>query len=236
MNNEHLLFNAFTITHKNKIASCYEVISKVIIKNSHRWPIIFQKTGIPTSLNRGVSIFEKVILSDFVFEQNCYPKSNKNCSLFRGSGGLLSTDKGAYLNGLRLQVSTCDTLVESIVGTGFFCLRAGWKEENNLKYISRIAPLVCDLRKYGSAALDACLVARGSLDAWWELCLAPYDIAAGVLILTEAGGKITDLHGGSEYPHKGIMGSNGAIHSTLLNFFEDHKDLHYWFINLALLP
>ena len=135
--------------------------------------------------------------------------------------------KGAYLNGLRLHVSTCDTLVESIVGTGFFCLRAGWKEENNLKYISRIAPLVCDLRKYGSAALDACLVARGSLDAWWELCLAPYDIAAGVLILTEAGGKITDLHGGSEYPHKGIMGSNGAIHSTLLKFFEDHKDLHY---------
>ena len=134
--------------------------------------------------------------------------------------------KGAYLNGTRIHVSTADTLVESIVGTGFYCLREGWKEENNLKFFSRVAPLVADIRKYGSAALDACHVASGSLEAWWELCLAPYDIAAGALILTEAGGTVTDLHGGKEYPHRGILGSNGKIHNTMLEFFQDFKELH----------
>ena len=141
-------------------------------------------------------------------------------------GFLAEKGKGAYLNGTRIHVSNADTLVESIVGTGFYCLREGWKEENNLKFFARVAPLVADIRKYGSAALDACHVASGSLEAWWELCLAPYDIAAGALILTEAGGTVTDLHGGNEYPHRGILGSNGKIHNTMLEFFQDFKELH----------
>ena len=133
--------------------------------------------------------------------------------------------KGAYLNGSRLHVSSRTALSESIAGTGFACLRAQWKEENNLTFFSRIAPQVQDIRKYGSAALDCCLVARGSLDAFWELFLQPYDVGAGMLLITEAGGCITDLFGGAEFPGKGFLATNGALHKTFLSFFHDYRHL-----------
>lgn len=133
--------------------------------------------------------------------------------------------KGAFLNGVQIHVSRNRKLADCIVGTGFSCLRAQWKEENNLQFFSRIAPMVTDIRKYGSAALDCCLTARGSLDANWEMILAPYDIAAGELILLEAGGEITDLFGGDSYPDKGILCSNGIIHKEMLSFFHDYRCL-----------
>ena len=133
--------------------------------------------------------------------------------------------KGAFMNGHRLRVSSRSVLSESIVSTGFSCLRAQWSEENNLPFFCRIAPRVQDIRKYGSAALDCCLIARGSLDAYWELFLQPYDIGAGVLILTEAGGHVTDLFGGDGFPGKGFLGSNGLIHKEILTFFHDYRNL-----------
>ena len=133
--------------------------------------------------------------------------------------------KGAFLNGIKMQVSAISDLESSIVVTGLGCLRANWKEENNLKYISRIAPLVGDLRKYGSAALDCCRIAHGVLDAYWELLLQPYDIAAGDIIAREAGAVITDFYGGADYPARGFLCTNGALHQTMLEFFSDYQDL-----------
>lgn len=134
--------------------------------------------------------------------------------------------QGSYVNGIRMQVSGRTALNECIMSTGFFCLRAGWREENNLRYFSRIAPELADIRKYGSAALDCCMTARGVIDGNWELCLEPYDVAAGVIIVREAGGMVTDLVGGENYPGRGILCTNGKIHPEILARFHDFQALH----------
>ena len=133
--------------------------------------------------------------------------------------------KGSFVNGLKLHVSARENLEKCVLSTGFACLRAQCKEENNLKFVARIAPELTDLRKYGSAALDCCLTASGALDGFWELDLQPYDIAAGVVIVREAGGVVTDLRGGDEFPGCGFMCTNGRIHEKLLEYFYDYKNL-----------
>ncbi|MCI5779149.1 MAG: inositol monophosphatase [Lentisphaeria bacterium] len=132
---------------------------------------------------------------------------------------------GSYVNGLRMHVSGRTELSDCIVATGLACLRARWQEENNLKFIARIAPELSDLRKFGSAALDCCLTARGAVDGYWELFLQPYDIAAGVIIAREAGAVITDLFGADGYPGRGFLCTNGRIHEKLLAFFHDFQNL-----------
>lgn len=133
--------------------------------------------------------------------------------------------KGSYINGLRMHVTQRTELSDCILVTGFSCLRARWKEENNLKFFSRIAPELSDIRKFGSAALDCCKTARGIVDGFWELYLQPYDIAAGVIIAQEAGAIVTDLFGKGDFPNCGFMCTNGKIHSRLLGFFHDYKCL-----------
>lgn len=134
--------------------------------------------------------------------------------------------KGAFCNGRRLSASHRSTLADAIAVTGFFCLRAGWKEENNLKYFTRIAPHLNDIRKFGSAAVDCCKVAEGIIDFYWELFLAPYDMAAGVIIASEAGALVTDLHGGEDYPDMGLLISNKPLQKEVLKFFTDFQALH----------
>lgn len=133
--------------------------------------------------------------------------------------------RGAYCNGVRLTVSKRDKLIDSIATFGIFCVRAGWTEEENMKFASRLAPQLCDIRKCGSAALDFCYIARGIGDAYWELSLMPYDFAAGMLIVTEAGGRVSDLYGGDEFPQKGIICTNGLIHEQMLANFYDFQNL-----------
>ncbi len=133
--------------------------------------------------------------------------------------------KGSFVNGLRLQVSQRERLEECVLITGFACLRAQFKEENNLKFVARIAPELTDLRKFGSAALDCCMTARGAADGFWELFLQPYDVAAGIVIVREAGGTVTDLFGGKEFPGSGFICTNGKIHEKLLKYFYDFKNL-----------
>ena len=134
--------------------------------------------------------------------------------------------KGSYVNGLRMQVSARTRLSECILVTGLACLREQWKEENNLKFIARIAPKLTDLRKFGSAALDCCNTARGVVDGYWELILQPYDIAAGVIIAREAGATVSDLFGKDDFPGSGFMCTNGKIHAELLGYFHDFRNLH----------
>ncbi len=124
--------------------------------------------------------------------------------------------KGATLNGTPIHVSTRDSLVNCLAETGFACLRAGLKE-NNLKHFCRIAPQLRGIRRDGSAALDMAFVAAGRVDFFWEMFLQPYDIAAGEIIVQEAGGRITDFQGGNDYPlGHGIVVSNGIIHDRVL--------------------
>jgi len=133
--------------------------------------------------------------------------------------------EGAFCNGRRLRVSAVDRLTRAACSTGFSCLRAGWTEETNLKFFARIAPRMLAMRRLGCASLDLSLVASGRIDFAWELNLGLYDHAAGQLLVTEAGGRFTDLLGGTEYPQKGTLASNGVLHGTLLEYFSDYRAL-----------
>jgi len=131
--------------------------------------------------------------------------------------------KGAFMNGRRIHVSERSELHDCIVATGFSCLRAGWKEENNLAAFCAVAQAVSDIRKYGSAALDCCMVARGGTDFFWEYFLQPYDVAAGAAILREAGGVVSDFHGKDDWPGAGFLASNGIMHEQALQFFRGYR-------------
>ena len=127
--------------------------------------------------------------------------------------------KGAFLNGERIPVSPRDVLGQSLVATGFACIRAGLKE-NNLKYFSRIMPDIRDIRRCGSAAVDLAYVACGRYDGFWEMSLNIYDVAAGILLVEEAGGRVSDMAGGKNFPEQGIVASNGLIHDKILSYFK----------------
>jgi myo-inositol-1(or 4)-monophosphatase len=132
---------------------------------------------------------------------------------------------GAYLNGRKISVSKVSEIKRAAAGTGFACLRAGWQQENNLKFFNRIAPLAQNTHRFGSASIDMCLVASGRLDFLWEIYLQPYDQAAAHIIVTEAGGTVSDLYGGSDTPAKGTLASNTLLHSKVLEFFSDYQAL-----------
>jgi myo-inositol-1(or 4)-monophosphatase len=126
--------------------------------------------------------------------------------------------KGATRNGIPVHVSDRDQLVNCHLATGFACLRCNL-ERNNLPYLSEIAPIIREVRMYGSAAADLCYVASGVLDGFWQLNLKAYDVAAGCIILEEAGGKVTDFTDSSERLDDEILATNGCIHSSIVDIF-----------------
>ncbi|MDR3631095.1 MAG: inositol monophosphatase family protein [Desulfocapsaceae bacterium] len=128
--------------------------------------------------------------------------------------------KGSFLNDKRIQVSATASLQESVLGTGFACLRAGW-EKNNLTYLNRIMPAIRDIRRCGSAAIDLAYVAAGKFDGFWEMNLNIYDIAAGALLVAEAGGTVCDFAGGASFPEAGIVATNGRITEALLDYLRE---------------
>lgn len=123
--------------------------------------------------------------------------------------------QGAYLNNRRLHVSQTSRMIESVWATGFACIRAG-SSRNNLLNFSRILPQIRDIRRMGSAALDLAYVAAGKLDGFWEMDLKVYDIAAGVLLVEEAGGVVCDFTGEQNYPANGLLACNGILVSPLM--------------------
>ena len=123
--------------------------------------------------------------------------------------------KGASKNGRTISVSSVDNLAESMVSTGFACLRS-YLEDNNLQRFAKIAQNTTGQRRFGSAAMDLCLVADGQVDAFWEQELNLYDVAAGALIAKEAGATLTDFQGNAGVFPKQILATNGLILNELL--------------------
>ena len=123
--------------------------------------------------------------------------------------------KGATKNGLAIHVSSIDNLAEAMVATGFACLRS-YLEDNNLQRFAKIAQNTTGQRRFGSAAVDLCLVADGQVDAFWEQELNLYDVAAGALIAKEAGATLTDFQGNVGVFPKQILATNGCILNELL--------------------
>ena len=123
--------------------------------------------------------------------------------------------KGAWRNGKLIKVSAETDLGASMVSTGFACLRQ-YLTENNLERFARVAQATTGQRRMGSAALDLCTVADGQVDAYWEQELNLYDVAAGALIVMEAGGTVTDFKGNPGVFPKQILATNGKILDQLL--------------------
>lgn len=123
--------------------------------------------------------------------------------------------EGAQVDGRPIRVSATERLAAAVVSTGFNAVEEDI--ERNLAPFGRALRVARAVRRAGSGALDLCMVACGSADGFWELTLHPWDVAAGVLILREAGGVVTDEHG-EEYDirHPVVVSSNGLIHQELL--------------------
>ena len=113
-----------------------------------------------------------------------------------------SKGAGAFLNEKRIRVTKRDKLSESLIGTGF-AGRGGDDIETYLKMFRIMTEKSAGLRRPGAAALDLAYVACGRLDAFFERGLKPWDIAAGALLVTEAGGLMGDFRGEADYLHKG---------------------------------
>jgi myo-inositol-1(or 4)-monophosphatase len=133
------------------------------------------------------------------------------------SGELFTAERGrgAFCNGTRMRVSACRRLIDALVATGFPYMKDTL--DGSIARFTRILAEAQGIRRLGSAALDLCYVARGSFDAFWEVGLSSWDIAAGVAIVLEAGGVVTgfgneplDVDGGN------IITANAELHRELL--------------------
>lgn len=124
---------------------------------------------------------------------------------------------GATLNGRKISVSKEDNLKRSLLSTGFAYNVQEGEQRNNLEYFGRFLMETQAMRRDGVAEADLCYLACGRFDGFWELFLKPWDMAAGVVIIREAGGKVTDF-GGSEVDIYGteILATNGHIHSRMI--------------------
>ncbi|MBI5845756.1 MAG: inositol monophosphatase [Deltaproteobacteria bacterium] len=123
--------------------------------------------------------------------------------------------RGATLNGRAISVSRNDTLNESLLVTGF-PYDLSERLPSLIDKLSRCVGAAQGVRRLGSAALDLCFVACGRFDGFWEESLKPWDTAAGALILTEAGGHVTDFAQAGWNPFKQeILATNGLIHDEL---------------------
>ncbi len=185
--------------------------------NDHRW--IIDPIDGTTSYFHGQPFYSVSIALQ-------YKKITQAGVVYAPALGQLFTavrGEGAWLNGAtRLSVSPATAMINAVLATGFACLRAG-REPNNIHYLTKVLPHIRDIRRCGSAAIDLAYVAAGKLEGFWEMDLNIYDIAAGVLLVEEAGGIVTDMSGGNEYPVRGIVAANKKIAGDLLDLLERPK-------------
>jgi len=127
---------------------------------------------------------------------------------------------GAYLNDQKIRVSSAKRLADSLVSTGFPSRK---RDQNiNIHFYHQLAMSTHGVRRGGSAALDLSYVACGRLDGFWEFGLKPWDLAAGTLLVSEAGGRVSDMRGA---PHTlqsaDLLADNGAVHGETVELFGD---------------
>jgi len=132
-----------------------------------------------------------------------------------------SRGEGALLNDRRIRVSNERRLTNSLLGTGFPFRDMRWLDDY-LDTFKTFVPRCSGIRRAGSAALDLAHVAAGRFDGFWEFDLSSWDIAAGVLLVQEAGGMVTDLAGGDKYLDSGhILAGNMRIHKQMLGLIQE---------------
>jgi len=167
---------------------------------AHGYPVFC----VSIALVRGDETLEAGVLFD--------PTRNELFAAERG--------KGATMNGHPIHVSTIARLAESILGTGFPSHKR--HQNPNIHFYQQLTLLSHGVRRAGSAALDLANVASGRFDGFWEFNLNPWDTAAGVLIVQEAGGRVTRFDGAPfRLDSHEVLASNGLIHDELLANFSD---------------
>ncbi|MCP4134187.1 MAG: inositol monophosphatase [bacterium] len=134
-----------------------------------------------------------------------------------------ATGTGAFLNGKKITVSGINDIGIAVLATGFPYTKED-PEKNNVKQFNRILPNIQGIRRIGSAALDLSYISCGRIDGYWEPYLQPWDMAAGSVIVEEAGGRVSKYNGDTfdpEYPQ--IIASNGKIHDTIITMLSEVK-------------
>lgn len=128
---------------------------------------------------------------------------------------------GAWMNGEKIMVSASDKLLTSLLGTGFpYDIKE--KSDEVLSALRKFLGNCQGVRRAGAAALDLACVACGRLDGFWEIQLKPWDTAAGLLLVEEAGGRVTDFRGQTYTPFvPEIAASNGLIHDELTALLQE---------------
>ncbi|UOD34448.1 inositol monophosphatase [Deferribacteraceae bacterium V6Fe1] len=162
----------------------------------HRFPFVGISVGVYENLNPVAATVYNPILDELYYAE-------------RG--------KGAFLNGNRIFVSAQSKIENSLLATGF---PYGFVEKNKkdiLTKLDRILSSSRGIRRAGAASLDLCYVAQGVFDGYYEGGLKPWDVAAGVLIVNEAGGKISNIKGDNfSFEDEYIVASNKTIHNELI--------------------
>lgn len=132
-------------------------------------------------------------------------------------------DKGAFLNGNSIHVTKKEKVGEIFVATGFPYAREG-RMDDLLKPLPTMLTDFMGMRRLGAASIDLAYVACGRFDAYYEESLNPWDTAAGMLLVTEAGGKVTDYYNNRYSPYnRTILASNGLIHQRMTDLLKDVK-------------
>jgi myo-inositol-1(or 4)-monophosphatase len=187
----------------------------------HRW--VFDPLDGTTNYAHGLPIFcaSLALEIDGWAEVAAVYDPNRR-ELFTAERGL-----GAWMNGQRLRTSAAETLLDSLLVTGFpYNVHETLDEIVGL--FSAFVGRARAVRRLGSAALDLCWVAAGRMDAFWEHRLQPWDTMAGALIVQEAGGRVSGMDGSTWNPAAGHMiASNGRIHEEMLAVVRDfHVNRH----------
>ena len=128
--------------------------------------------------------------------------------------------KGAWMEDQRLEISPRKDLQFSLVATGFPYSDMGWRKDW-INLVVDVMDAAHGVRRFGSAALDLAHVAAGQLDVFFEFNLQPWDVAAGSLLVQEAGGTVTDFQGGNDYIYgRQMLASNGHLHQPMMELMQ----------------
>jgi myo-inositol-1(or 4)-monophosphatase len=180
-------------------------------KSDHKW--IIDPLDGTTNFTHGLPIYCVSIGLEVAGEMKLGVVYDPNQEeLFAAERG-----NGAWMNNKRLRVSKTSTLIESLIVTGF---PYDIKEDpfNATEHFRNFLMSAQAVRRLGSAALDLCYVAAGRFDGYWEVTLNPWDMAGGLVMLEEAGGKFTDFRGFPSSIYKpNTLASNGIIHQQMVD-------------------
>ena len=179
--------------------------------SSHRW--VFDPIDGTTNYAHGLPIFCSSLALEIDGRAEAaaiYDPTRRE--LFTAERG-----EGAYLNGTRLRVSATSELIDALLVTGF-PYDVHQQTSDLVGLFGAFLGQARAVRRLGSAALDLCYVAAGRFDAFWEQHLKPWDVAAGALMVTEAGGRITGMDGSPfDVAAAHLVASNAQVHDALLN-------------------